>query len=435
MSAPDTIRFADSLSTKPFSANLFSEGWNMEKRKRILFVDDEPKILEGLRRILRPLRNEWEVEFAEGGIEALEILSRSSFDAIVTDMRMPVMNGLELLNRVKSLYPHIIRIVLSGQADQETILHTVGPIHQYLTKPSDAETLRAIVDRALSLHDILRNERIETLVTQMDSVPSLPSLYDDLILKLQSPDVSIRTIADIVTQDMGMSAKVLQLVNSAFFGVRRHISSPEQAVALLGLNIIRPLALSVHIFRRFENDSLGFLSNMGIWNHSMNVGKIAKQIAMNERQDSKFVDNAFIAGLLHDIGILVLATVIPNDYMATIKKAKEQGIPLFQAEWETLGFSHERVAGYLLGLWGFTNNIVEAVTYHHAPGESSFRGFSPLVALYVANIMENKLSGEPVISRTAELDTAYLSERGFGEKVEKWKEIAERCILKEDEDE
>src|SRR5262245_37814840 len=99
--------------------------------KKILFVDDEPNVLQGLERMLRSMRHEWEMQFAMSGPAALERLAEQTFDVIVSDMRMPGMTGAQLLTEVSQRHPHIVRIILSGQADQEDILRSVGPTHQY----------------------------------------------------------------------------------------------------------------------------------------------------------------------------------------------------------------------------------------------------------------------------------------------------------------
>ncbi len=197
----------------------------MSEKKRVLFVDDEPKILEGLRRMLRPLRNEWEMSFVNSGQEALDILAQQPFDVIVTDMRMPAMNGAELLHEVRKRYPHMVRFVLSGQASQETMLRSIGPMHQYLSKPCDSGILKSTLTRSCQLRSILSNEKLHNLVSRIDWLPSLPSLYIEMVEELQKPEASTKILGKLISKDIAMSAKILQLVNSAFFGVRQHISN------------------------------------------------------------------------------------------------------------------------------------------------------------------------------------------------------------------
>ena len=206
------------------------------KRKRILFVDDEPMVLEAMRRMLRDKRNEWEMSFAENGQEALECLSKGTFDMLVSDMRMPDMSGAQLLNEVKNRFPGVIRIILSGQADQGAVMKLVLPAHQYLSKPCDPEAIKLTIARELQLNDLLTSASIKQAISGIDKLPSNPSLYARVTEELRAPDPSIGRIAEVISMDVGMTAKLLQLVNSAFFALQQRVSNLMQAVSLLGLD-------------------------------------------------------------------------------------------------------------------------------------------------------------------------------------------------------
>ncbi len=205
---------------------------------KILFVDDEPNVLSGLQRMLRSMSHEWEMKFAGSGREALDILSNESFNVVVSDMRMSGMNGVELLTEVMKRYPQTVRIVLSGYLDREMILKSVRPVHQFISKPCDAEKLKSAIARTMALRGLLAGGTLKKVVSQMDSLPSLPSVYTEIIDELERPESSIQRVGSIVSRDNGMTTKVIQLVNPAFFGVPRHIANPAQAVVLLGLETI-----------------------------------------------------------------------------------------------------------------------------------------------------------------------------------------------------
>ncbi|HLA96697.1 MAG TPA: response regulator, partial [Pyrinomonadaceae bacterium] len=189
----------------------------------ILFVDDEPNILEGLQRMLRPLRHEWQMSFANSGAEALALFENEHIDVVVSDMKMPGMDGSELLYAIMQKYPHVIRIILSGYSEKEMVIKTVGTAHQYLSKPCDADILKATVMRVSALRDLLTDETLRRLVSQLPSIPSLPLLYTELIDELGKNEPSTRTVGEIVKKDIGMTVKILQIVNSAFFGLRRRL--------------------------------------------------------------------------------------------------------------------------------------------------------------------------------------------------------------------
>ena len=167
-------------------------------KKRILFVDDETMILQGLERTLRPLRNEWEMAFANSGPRALDLMNQAPFDVVISDMRMPGMNGAELLTEVLKKFPKTVRLILSGHADRDLVLKCVGSTHQYLSKPCNPDELKSAIRRAGNLDQSLRDKSLGQLISRMDRLPSIPSLYVAIVEKLQDPDCGISDIGDIV---------------------------------------------------------------------------------------------------------------------------------------------------------------------------------------------------------------------------------------------
>jgi len=392
----------------------------MQQEKRILFVDDEPNVLAGLRRMLRQLRKEWDMIFVGGAQEALAILATMPVDVIVSDMRMPGMNGAELLSRVKQMYPQIARIALSGQTSKESILRSsVGPIHQYLAKPCDAETLMDTIRRVCLLRNILQNDKLQGLISDLESLPCLSSHYTELMKELQSEDASIRNVGRVISQDVAMSAKILQLINSSFFGVRESVSSISQAVALLGLDIIKSLVLSIKVFSKFDSSVSAGFSITKLWEHCIAVGDGAKWIAQRENTNQRFADYAMLAGMLHDVGKLVLAAKMPQEYERILQKVAQDHSALCEAEREFLNITHAEVGAYLLGLWGVSHDIIEALLYHHCPTEAKTGQFSILTAVYLANLLTRR--GYPP-DNTHELDSpvdmAYLTKIQMAERFD-----------------
>jgi HD-like signal output (HDOD) protein len=395
---------------------------------RILFVDDESRVLEGLKRMLHNMRNQWDMAFVESGEKALELLSKESFDVIISDMRMPGMNGADLLNKVMKCYPKMARFILSGRSDQHLILNCVGSAHQYLSKPCDPRKLKAALARASSLRDLLANERLAELASQLQSLPSLPTVYIQLLQEMQSPDASIAEIGRIISADIGMSAKILQLVNSAFFGLPRRVSSPAQAASLLGVETIRGMMLSIHVFSVFQQKELSAFSLTELWNHSAMVGTFARKIAKLERCDDKCLGDNYIAGLLHDIGKLVLAYTLPDQYARALEIARTDPAALAQAETETLGLTHAEIGAYLLGLWAFPDHVVEAAAYHHRPSECAVEGFSPLLAVHVADALDHELNTDNRPGTSQGLDFDYISNRGFAQRVGTWRDACKSIV-------
>jgi HD-like signal output (HDOD) protein len=392
--------------------------------KRIIFVDDEALVLQGLQRMLRPLRNEWEMEFVDSGAKALERMAQAPFDVVVSDMRMPGMNGAELLSEVMKRHPKTVRLILSGHADKDLILKCVGSTHQYLAKPCDAEALKATVLRAASVENTLRDEKTKELVARMDRLPSIPSLYVQMVEALHNPEVTLEEVGGIIAKDMAMTAKILKLVNSAFFGLRRQVSSPVEAANYLGLDTIRSLVLSINAFSQFESLPVGKFSIEALWSHSLNTAAIAKSIAQAESDDPKLADEAFIAGMLHDIGKLVMAANFSQEFNRSLDLILEKKLDPIAAEQEIFGASHADVGGYLLGLWGLPVPVVEAIALHHSQGKAMQKCFSPLTAVHAANgiIHEREVAGEA--NPPVRIDSDYLTALGLSEQLNTWRKAA-----------
>lgn len=356
------------------------------KKSRVLFVDDESLILQGLQRTMRGMRNEWEMTFLDNAAAALAFMEKQPVDVVVSDMRMPAMNGAQLLGEVMKRFPKTVRLILSGHADQELILQCVGSTHQFLSKPCDPEQLRATVSRAMDLEFKLKNEQLQKLVGRMQDLPSVPSLYSEIVDRMHNPETTLEDVGRIIAKDIGMTATILKLVNSAFFGLRRSISSPTEAVAYLGLDTIKSLVLSVHAFSQFEPAKSGSFSIAQLWEHSLQTAAAAKLLVQVELKDRKMMDEAFVAGLLHDAGKSALAFNFPEQYSRVTAKARS-GVDLLLAEKEAFGANHADVGGYLLGLWGLPTPVVEAIALHHHPAQSTASSFTPLTAVHGANAL------------------------------------------------
>jgi len=390
--------------------------------RRILFVDDEPLVLQGLERSLRSMRKEWEMVFAPGGSEALEVMGRQAFDIVVTDMKMPGVDGAQLLEEVKRRSPLCLRMILSGQADRETVLRCVNPAHQFLSKPCEGEELKARLLRAFAVKDLLENGDLKDVVSRLDSLPSLPLLYLELTEELRSSEPSLPKVSRLISADMAMTAKVLQLVNSAFFGLRSEVSSASRAVELLGFDIVTSLVLSTHIFSQFRTNLLSDADLQYTWEHSMASASYAKRLALHEHAEKRVVDDCFTAALLHDAGKLIIASAFQSQYQTVLEQVRTQRKGLYDAEREILGCSHSAVAAYLFGLWGLPAEIIEAVALHHTPSESSGLGFSPLTAVHLASIYHEQESCYWMQDQTP-VDCEYLSRIDCLEREKTWREI------------
>jgi HD-like signal output (HDOD) protein len=371
--------------------------------KRILFVDDDANVLTGLRNVLRTKRREWDMVFAIGPDEALANLAKGSFDVVVSDMRMPRMDGATLLAKVKELQPWAVRMILSGQTELESAMKSVFVAHMFLSKPCDPALLQSVVDRACRLNAILRSDELRAIAGKVQMLPSAPKTYVALNGALAAPTCSVATLVQIIERDVGLSAKLLQLVNSAFFGLPKRISSLNDTVTYLGFSTIKNLALALETFSAASQTSgLSEANLVALQDHSLLTGQLAQQIEANMMKQA---EGAFLAGVLHEVGWLV-----------NVKMTLGQA-PISSVERSLLG-------AYLLGLWGLPHAIMEAVAYHQEPHLVPHSTCELVDVIYIADHLATEVRGTGTDEK--ELEIAYLA--GIG--IDKAK-LADMRILAE----
>jgi HD-like signal output (HDOD) protein len=392
-------------------------------KRRILFVDDEPMVLKGLQRTLRKMRQDWDMTFTSSGSEALNILGKKPMDVIVSDLRMPEMDGGRLLAEVKKQHPHVVRIILSGQLNQEMTLKSVQLAHQSLSKPCDAKVLKQTLTKLFALRDFLSNESIKSIISQIESLPSMPSIYTEIITEMQSDDPTIKKVGEIISKDLSMTAKILQMVNSAFFGLFRKIKSPEQAVMMLGLETIKALVLSVKIFSEFNQKNYSWFNIDDLFNHSLAVSMYANTIIKNENLDQGLINNSMMAGLLHDLGKLILATNFEKPYRQVLAEAQGTGKNLLALEYETFGTSHAEIGAYLMGLWRLENSIIEAIAFHHLPVRSMTQNIGMLTAVHVGNALDHEARAPSGENTELQCDTEYLAKLEITSRIPQWRQV------------
>jgi HD-like signal output (HDOD) protein len=400
--------------------------------KRILFVDDEVNVLDGLRNVLRKQRREWDMVFANGGEAALVELDKGPFDVIVSDMRMPGMDGAQLLQAVKDRYPGTARIVLSGHAEREAVLRTLPVAHQYLSKPCDEEQLRSVITRTCNLQALLQDETIRRAIGHFDALPSAPQVYWEITAAADRLNTTLVDISAIVERDPALVAKVLQLVNSAYFGLAHRVTSIGHAVQYLGLDLIKGLALTERVFAGATVAIDGF-SVEALQKHSVLAARVAKKATAG----SPKADEVFAAAIVHDIGQILLACGFPDRFGDAVRIARERGEPLHVVEREVFGTTHAEVGAFLLGMWGLPFTLVEAVAYHHRPELVTAGDREVLVAVHIAEALVDAGVGDDADAILAKnLDVGVLA--GFGvttEALSRWRDVARRefqsCLDKE----
>ncbi|MHB9132020.1 MAG: HDOD domain-containing protein [Armatimonadota bacterium] len=395
--------------------------------KRIIFVDDELRALEGLKRMLMPLSGTWQMSFARNGMEALALLGREPFDAIVTDIIMPGMDGATLLTEVMRRHPAMVRIALAEPATRENAYRSIGPTHQYLTKPCDLATIKGTLDRAFLLRDRLGGENLRRLIAKIGMLPSMPAQYLEVVRAIESPNSSLEEIGQAIAKDLGMSAKVLHLANSSFFGLRNRVANPAQAVSLLGLDIIKSLIAWFHVAAQLSRVETPYFSFEVLQQHSLRVAHLTQALAAAEGICKPQLDDYFTAGLFHDMGKLIFAANLSKQYGQIIQQAQQQKVPMFGAEQMVFGATHAEVGAYLLALWGFHDPVIEACCYHHRPRWFPGRQFSTVSAVFIANTLEGELAAlERHEAPPPPSDPRYLQEMGMAPRLKAWRELARK---------
>ena len=402
-----------------------------KKKKQIIFVDDDIFVLKGYQRSLEPFAEDWDVYFCTTGQEALTIISRQPIDAIITDLRMPGMSGIELLEKVIQQFPAIIRMVISGYIEESSAYRAASLAHQLMAKPCDIQTIYSAVEDTCHLRDALSDKRLVKIVTGMKSLPSIPTLYVKLLKEFEQEQPTLAKVGEIISMDIAMTAKILQLVNSAFFSIPYSISNLNQALSILGLNTIQSLVLSVGVFSEYQNRSFSAFSIDELWQHSIFVGNLSRAIAVSADLSRGEQDEAQMAGILHDVGKLI-QTDIPGFYRLLSMNTK---VPEIQMEYHYLGTSHAEIGAYMLSLWGLPSSVVKAVAFHHKPiAETAFK-MDPVFCVYVANYLyydqkpnnKNKLFIPP-------LDMKLLEQINATHLLEEWRNMAKRIFAGEKPD-
>ena len=363
----------------------------------------------------------WEVFTTDNPQQALTLIDQSAFDVVVSDMRMPGMSGAELMARVRDHHPRISRVILSALQDQEEVAQSLGATHQFVPKPFEVRELKETLRHLGGLDAFLRNERLQALVARLSVLPSFPSAYLEIMAELATDEPSLETIARIIARDPGLTAKILQVANSAVVGLAHEVSNPYDAVQFLGFSTVRSLALGAHVFSQSARTRLRGFCVERLWNHATRTAWLARNISQWEGADSSAAEDACTAGMLHDIGKLMLADNLPGDFARALERADREAISLHAAELEVFGATHAAVGAYLLGLWGLPARIVEAVAFHHRPCEAGLNQFNLVVAVHAANLLEQELSGDHREHRPPLAANASLSAPGLDRRFEIWR--------------
>lgn len=383
-------------------------------QKKLLFVDDEPAVREVYGAMGHVLGDGHEVHTASGAAEALDMLRVNKFDVVVSDLAMPEIDGVEFLAEVVKDHPEPARIIISGFADRQKVSECLAFSHRFFHKPFNLGELAQLLRRICKYNYLVQNADIRRLVCGSRALPTPPETYLKLSRLLDSPHSSIEEIGGVVEQDPGLTMKLLQIVNSAQFGSSQKILTPADAVQVVGVEVLRALTLGIHVFNFYDTDPQARSRCKELWGHSMRIALAAREICRIQGVPRAQGEEAFLGGLLHDIGKLILASCLGQKYVEVLNGPGGPGAEsLVAREKAAFGASHVEVGAYLLALWGLPDNIIRTVESHQTLVGVDLQEFSPAVAVYAAQYADPsrpKPGGE----------TAELFATDYASQIDAW---------------
>jgi HD-like signal output (HDOD) protein/CheY-like chemotaxis protein len=391
---------------------------------RILFVDDEPRVVAGLRRMLRSRQGGWQMRFVESAQAALLAMEEQPADVIVSDFRMPGMDGGQLLNQVRHRYPDTARLILSGHTAEKDLMRVITIAHQFLTKPCGPDELVSAIQSVLSLRQELDGEWIRAEVSALGLLPSAPSVLEDLMAVLKSPDCDAHALARVLQRDVALSAKVFQLANSSFFAPGVRTTSLEAAVVRLGMKVIRPMVVNeiMGSFKLPDGPVAHWLERLN--HHALETARLATRLVSPAERD-----DAFCAAFLHECGQLVFAICRPGMFATHLRLRELDGRALAELEREAFGVTHAQAGAYLLSLWGFPEEVVKATAVHGVPPVPETPGRLTIpTAVQVAHLLvESERTGVCGSPGGPAVDDTWLEKAGILAEVRSWRGEATGC--------
>ena len=289
----------------------------------------------------------------------------------------------------------------------------VGTAHQYIAKPGDGATLKAAIAQTHLVRSLLGDPELAHLVGQVDTLPSVPAAFQQISDCLREPNSTVTDAAQIIGRDVAMTANIMKLVNSAFFGARRQVTSVKSAVAHLGRDTLSALVMGHGLFK-----SIGTNTTETLWEHSLRTATAARAIALSEGLPAPRVEQTFLTGMLHDVGRLVYASRITQGGAPAPTQIAQMG------DQTSVDAHHAGVGAYLLGLWGFPSEIVAAVALHDTPGRRADRGLDLTVLVHIADRLTNARSGDANPTEQLSIEPGVLEELGMIDRIPRWRDAA-----------
>jgi putative nucleotidyltransferase with HDIG domain len=383
----------------------------------MLIADADVKAWDEFR---EALGESWSVVGAASSSDAIAEAQKQPFDVVVANYDLPEPGGAELLNQLRVSHPKTLRFIAANAALKEKIMCSVTGCHQFLTVPFDRPMLKTTIERALEA-DYGMSDSVRELVGRIRTFPTLPSIYLEVVNALKDPNATTADVGAIIAKDMAMTTKLIQVLNSAYFGLPRSITDPTEAVGILGFETVKSLIISLKLLSQYDKVKPVYFSIDNIWRHSINVARTARVMALLETNDTHCSSTAYTAGLMHDLGKVIIAANFDDEYKRAHAAARKQQMPLWAAEKAIFGATHGEIGAYLLALWGLSPEVVKVAALHHHAFRSDDKTFTPLTAVHVANALEYEGIPDTDGLPAPVIDLAYLQQLGMADRVELWR--------------
>ena len=349
---------------------------------KILFIDDEEKVLEAIENQLFVKLDIWQTDFAGSGEDAIKMMEETAYDVVVSDMRMPGMDGAAVLTYVRDNYPNAMRVVLSGHAIPEAAIAAIPYAHQYLAKPCKQETLIETIENTLKIRDTSDDPDVRLGISKVMDLPTHLGVYTELVSVLDCGNSDFEDIAAVIEKDPSLTMKVMFVANSALFATANPAESTYEAVQRLGGQALKMLVLAVEISGLIDDGEDAAAIERR--EHQERVTQIMGVLLYDHPRHQM---SGAIAAILHDLGFMVYMNFITERYERAVLSRSDCKSRRVELEIEEFGISYAHLGALLLNLWRLPDAVTSAVKNQHSKNKEDFVDAPVSVSLMLADFL------------------------------------------------
>ena len=387
--------------------------------QRILLVECQSAGNNDIEQIHKKLTEGWDSKIVFSGEEAISEVNESTYNIVICRMQLSDMSGADLLKKINSEHSETLRyMIIDKEVDRNTLHESWSVVHQFISSPFKPESVVSMVNDSMKLHNFLSNKELCDKIAAVSTLPSLPEIHNKLVDELKNENISIQKIANLVGQDIGITAKVLATANSAFFGLRSRVNSITQAINTLGIETVEGIVFAAGVFGQFDKTNLPGFSIGSIYNRGIAVGTKARMIAHAFGMNNMLTNDSLLSGTLHAVGQLVLLNSFQDEFCKALEMANKESIPFHEAQMQVMGVSDAAIGAYLLSLWGLRDTVVEAVAWHYNPSEAAAPIISPLTAVHLAYATDMDVCNNIKKNDKSAIDIRYLETLGIANQMD-----------------